>query len=142
GVLCAALVLPLTGCGSEGTNGVGDLSVAAIEKKARDAAGAADSVRLSGTVVSKGQAYRLEMRLQKSGGIGEVSTRGGDDFQLLRVKDALYLKADSDFWSRQEQGENGDAPSKADRAAAKNLEGKYVKVPRSDAAYDQLSSFT
>jgi hypothetical protein len=143
GVLCAALVLSLTGCGAdEGTNGVADLSVAAIEKKARDAAESADSVRLSGTVVSKGQAYRLEMRLQKTGGIGEVSTRGGDDFQLLRVKDTLYLKADSDFWTRQEQGGDGGTPSKADRAAAKNLEGKYVKVPKTDAVYEQLSSFT
>ncbi len=143
GVLCAALVLPLAGCGAdEGTNGVAGLSVGAIEKKARAAATAAESVRLSGTVVSKGQAYRLEMRLKKSGGVGEVSTRGGDNFQLLRVTDALYLKADSGFWIQQEQGKDGDAPSKADRAAAKKLEGKYVKVPQSDSAYEQLSGFT
>lgn len=144
GALCAALSLLLTGCGAadEGTNGVSELSAGTIEKKARAAAGAADSVRLSGTVVSKGQAYRLEMRLKRSGGIGEVSTRGGNNFQLLRVKDALYLKASSEFWIQQEQGADADSPSKADRAAAKKLQGKYVKVPQGDSAYDQLSSFT
>lgn len=142
-VLGAVLSLLLTGCGAdEGTNGVSELSPGAIEKKARAAAGAADSVRLSGTVVSKGQAYRLEMRLKRSGGIGEVSTRGGNTFQLLRVKDELYLKANSEFWIQQEQGADADSPSKADRAAAKKLEGMYVKVPKGDSAYDQLSSFT
>jgi hypothetical protein len=143
-VLCAAAALLLTGCGDadEGTNGVAELPVAKVEKKARAAAGAAESVRLSGTVVSKGQAYRLEMRLKKSGGVGEVSTRGGDTFQLLRVEDALYLKANAGFWLQQEQGKDGGAPSSADRAAAKNLQGKYVKVPHGDSSYDQLSSFT
>lgn len=143
-VLCGVLSLLLTGCGGadEGTNGVSELSAGTIEKKARAAAEAADSVRLSGTVVSKGQAYRLEMRLKRSGGIGEVSTRGGDTFQLLRVKDELYLKANSAFWIQQEQGADAGSPSKADRAAAKKLDGMYVKVPESDSAYDQLSSFT
>jgi hypothetical protein len=141
--LCAALVLLLAGCADEGTNGVSDLSVRAIEKKARAAADSADSVRLSGTVVTKGQAYRLEMRLQKSGGIGEVSTRDGDNFQLLRVDDTLYLKADSDFWIQQQKADGGDGNAgKADRAAAKQLEGKYVKVPETDSAYDKLSVFT
>ncbi|HET6635178.1 MAG TPA: hypothetical protein VFH77_09125 [Streptomyces sp.] len=143
-VLGAVLPLLLAGCGGadEGTNGVSELSAGTIEKKARAAAEAADSVRLSGTVVSKGQAYRLEMRLKRSGGIGEVSTRGGNTFQLLRVKDELYLKANSEFWIQQEQGADADSPSKADRAAAKKLEGMYVKVPKGDSAYDQLSSFT
>lgn len=143
GSLCAALVLLLAGCGDEGSNGVSDLSVKDIEQKARAAADSADSVRLSGTVVTKGQAYRLEMRLQTSGGIGEVSTRDGDNFQLLRVDDTLYLKADADFWIRQEQADGGHGSiGKADRAAAQQLEGKYVKVPRSDSAYDKLSVFT
>jgi hypothetical protein len=145
GAICAALALALTGCGSEdpdeGTNGVGRLPAATIEKKARAAVGTAEAVRLSGTVVSKGRTYRLEMRLKKSGGIGEVAARGGDTFQLLRLEKDLFLKAGTDFWAHQEQGAKGD-PSEADMAAARKLEGKYVKVPQDDPAYAQLSGFT
>ncbi|AXK37763.1 hypothetical protein DVA86_29865 [Streptomyces armeniacus] len=143
--MCVGLSAALAGCGGEeppkGTNGVDELSAAKIEKKARAAVQQAESVRLSGTIVSKGQTYRLEMRLKSSGGIGEVSSKGGDTFQLLRVDKDLYLKADSDFWAHQEKGD-GEEPSKADVAAAGKLEGKYVKVPDEDPAYEQLSGFT
>lgn len=146
GVICAGLTAALTGCGGEepakGDNGVDGLSPAKIEKKTRAAVEQADSVRLSGTIVSKGKTYRLEMRLKHSGGIGEVSSKGGDTFQLLRVDKDLYVKADSDFWVHQEQGGDGGKPSKADVAAAGKLKGKYVKVPSDDPAYKQLSGFT
>lgn len=144
--LCVGLSAALTACGSEedpdkGTNGLAKLTATKIEKKARNAAERAESVRLSGTIVSKGHTYRLEMRLKKSGGIGEVSTNGGDTFQLLRIEKDLYLKAGSAFWIHQKKGDKGK-PSEADQAAARKLEGKYVKVPQEDPAYKQLSGFT
>ncbi|MCT2591910.1 hypothetical protein LHJ74_18730 [Streptomyces sp. N2-109] len=148
GAICLGLSVLLTACGggeekpAEKTNGMEKLSAAEIEKKARNAAEAADSVRLSGSIVSKGQTYRLEMRLKRGGGIGEVSTKGGDTFQLLRVKKDLYLKANSEFWAHQEQEEDSAEPSKADMTAAAKLEGMYVKVPDGDPAYEQLSGFT
>ncbi|MDJ1136681.1 hypothetical protein [Streptomyces iconiensis] len=144
-VVCAGATVALSGCGAEedpdkGTNGVGKLSPAKIEMKARKAAEKAEAVRVSGNVVSKGQTYRIKMRLKRDGGVGEVSAQGGATFELLRVRSDLYLKAGTDFWAKQEKG--GSEPTKSDVAAAGKLEGKYVKVPRNDPAYKQLSGFT
>lgn len=134
----------LVGCAEEkdpdeGTNGVGKLSAAQIERKARQAAKSADAVRLSGSVASKGSAYRLDMRLKSNGGAGEVSAKNGPRFELLRIDKDLYLKADADFWL----GGGGDGEQSAtDRESAQKLEGKYVKVPESDPSHEQLSGFT
>ncbi|MFR9674322.1 hypothetical protein [Streptomyces sp. TR06-5] len=143
--ICVGLSTSLTACGSEnpdkGTNHVQDLPAAKIEKKARAMVDGADSVRLSGTLVTKGHTYRLEMRLKDAGAIGEVATKGGETFSLLRVEKTLYIKAGSDFWIAQESGDKKE-PSKADLSAAQKLEGKYVKVPSGDPAYDRLNGFT
>ncbi|WFB11586.1 hypothetical protein LRS74_11220 [Streptomyces sp. LX-29] len=143
--MCAALTVALAGCGGDGegkdpdagTNGVGKLPATKIESKARKAAGGAGSVHLSGTLVSKGRTFTLDMRLKGNGGTGQVSSQGGT-FELLRVGQDLYLKADAGFWAHQEAGK----PSEADTAAARKLDGKYVKVPVGDPSYEQLSGFT
>ncbi|GEB52187.1 MULTISPECIES: hypothetical protein [Streptomyces] len=143
-VVCASATTVLSACGGEdpdaGTNGVGKLSAAKIEKKARAAADGARSVKVSGNVVSKGRSYRLTMQLTEDGGTGEVSSRGGSTFELLRVRKDLYLKAGTDFWAS--QGKDGGKPGKSDTAAAGKLDGKYVKVPHDDPAYQQFSGFT
>ncbi|MFF2651206.1 hypothetical protein [Streptomyces sp. NPDC058045] len=142
--VCAGLLATgtLAGCGGgssggdpdAGTNGAGKLTAAKIQAKARSAAQAARTVRLSGTVVSNGHPYRLDMRLTGDGGSGAVTFKGRT-FRLLRVGEHLYLKADAEFW----QQRDGEAK---DSAAAQKLDGKYVKVPQGDPAYDQLSVFT
>lgn len=136
GLVSAPLLTGCLGLGGDpdsGTNGVGKLPAQTIEQKASSAAGSATAVRLTGTVVSGGQTYRLDMRLRADGGVGEVTTKG-DTFQLLRVGDDLYLKASADFY--------GDGDSKDSQAAAAKLNGKYVKVPPGDPAYQQFSGFT
>jgi hypothetical protein len=134
---CALAVtgaVALTGCGSDdpdaGTNGVGKLPAATIQAKTRAAADAAPAVRLSGTVVTSGLTYTLDMRLKADGGTGSVTSKAGT-FRLLRVGKQLYLKADADFWNH-----GGDA------SAGGKLEGKYVKVPQTDPAYKKFSGFT
>ena len=97
-VLCAGLTVALTACAGEdpdkGTNGVGKLTAAQIEKKARAAADAADAVRLTGKLVSKGGTYSLNMRLSGEGGTGSVTSKQYT-FALLRIGDELFLKADA-----------------------------------------------
>lgn len=140
GALCAGLVAGMTGlagCGAEenpdaGTNGVAKLPAAKIQQKAQTAAKVARSVRLAGSVVSKGSTYKLDMRLTDDGGSGEVRSKGRM-FELLRVGGQLYLKADAGFWSSQGKGSQGSADK---------LDGKYVKVPQGDPAYKQFSGFT
>lgn len=149
--MCAgvvAAVAGLTGCGGAedpdaGTNGVGKLPAPKIQSRSTKVAAAASAVRLSGTVVSKGHTYTLDMRLKDEGGTGSVTSKG-QTFQLLRVGEQLFLKADSRFWAhKSDQGGQGDGkPGAGDDAAAAKLDGKYVKVPQGDPAYEQLSGFT
>ena len=140
--LCAGLTVGLTACAAdpdEGANGVGRLSAPEIERKAQTAADAAKAVRLSGTLVSKGGTFKLNMRLKQDGATGSVTTKNSV-FELLRVGDALYLKADAGFWSHEEEGDG--KPSEADTEAADKLDDKYVKVPQGDPSYKQLRGFT
>lgn len=132
---CALVVgatAALSGCSGDpdaGTNGVGKLPADTIQTKTRAAADAAEAVRLSGTVVTSGRSYTLDMRLKSDGGTGSVTSKGAT-FRLLRVGEQLYLKADAAFW-------NG-----GDTTAADKLEGKYVKVPATDPSYKKFSGFT
>lgn len=149
-LVCAGLALSATACAEEkpdpdkGTNGVGKLTAAEIETKARTTAGAAKAVRVSGTLVSKGGTFKLDMRLKDGGGTGSVTSQQ-ETFELLRIDDALYLKADASFWVHQDEGGGEQAaagPSDADRQAAGKLGGKYVKVPQGDPAYKEFRGFT
>ncbi|MFF4112655.1 hypothetical protein ACFY0P_04090 [Streptomyces sp. NPDC001714] len=131
--VCALAVL--TGCGGDpdaGTNGVGKLSPDAIQSKTRAAASSVAAVRMAGTVVTSGRTYELDMRLNKEGGTGSVTSKGAT-FQLLRVGGTLYLQADAGFWNHADG---------SDTTAATKLDGKYVKVPRTDPAYKKFSGFT
>lgn len=139
--LCVGLAAALSACAEdpdEGTNGVGKLTATEIESKAQSAAGSAKAVRLSGTLVSKGVTYKLNMRLKNTGGAGSVATKNSS-FELLRVGDALYMKAGAAFWRR---AESSGEPTKEDVQAADKLDGKYVKVPQDDPSYQRLRGFT
>ncbi|MEU9763687.1 hypothetical protein [Streptomyces sp. NPDC047985] len=141
-VLCAGLSAALTACAGEdpdkGTNGVGKLSAERIEKKARTAADTADAVHLAGTLVGKDGTYKLDMRLRGDGGAGSVALKD-TTFELLRIGDELYLKADAAFWSHEEKP---GADTAAGEDAADKLQNKYVKVPKDDPTYKQLRGFT
>ncbi|MFI8288831.1 hypothetical protein EAO71_31105 [Streptomyces sp. ms191] len=140
--LCAGLAAGLTACASdpdEGTNGVGKLTATAIEEKAQSAADAAKAVRLAGTLVSKGGTYKLNMRLKQNGASGSVTTKNGT-FELLRIDEALYLKADAGFWAHDDKA--AETPGDADTEAADTLDDKYVKIPQDDPSYKQLRGFT
>ncbi|PAZ16558.1 hypothetical protein CLM62_07500 [Streptomyces sp. SA15] len=141
GAMCALVVTGtgLTGCSEDpdaGTNGVGKLPAAQIQSKTRAAAEAAGAVRLSGNVVVGERTYRLDMRLKSDGATGSVTAQD-TTFQLLRVGEHLFLKADADFWTDADgKGDGSDA------AAAHKLDGKYVKVPQGDPSYKKFSVFT
>lgn len=129
----------LAGCGADpdaDTNGVGKLSADEIQSRTAAAAKQAGTVRLSGSVVSQGGTYKLDMRLSENGGTGSVTAKG-NTFQLLKVDDELYLKAGASFWKSEPGGDKGGSASAADK-----LDGKYVRVPQGDPAYDQFSGFT
>ncbi|MFC9132948.1 hypothetical protein ACFT4A_39760 [Streptomyces sp. NPDC057099] len=139
--MCALLVTGtvLTGCAedpNEGTNGVGRLPAGKIQSKTRTAAESAGAVRVHGSVVSGEKTYALDMRLKDDGGEGSVTTEG-TTFQVLRIGEQLFVKADAGFWSHGD-GQGG----KGDGDAASKLDGKFVKVPQGDPAYKKFSGFT
>ncbi|WP_078856671.1 hypothetical protein [Streptomyces sp. NBRC 109706] len=119
----------------EETNGVDELPPEEIEEAARTAAAEATSVRLSGTVLADGASYRLDMRLGPEGAVGEVSAEGAT-FELLRVGDEMYMRADAAFW------ETEGIPEELDSDPTQKLDGKYVLVVTDDPAYAELSGFT
>ncbi|MGW4732539.1 hypothetical protein ACWEQC_25750 [Streptomyces shenzhenensis] len=130
----------LTGCSEDpdaGTNGVGKLPADTIQSRTRAAADSAGAVRLSGTVVTSGSTYKLDMRLKADGGTGSVTSEGAT-FGLLRIGKQLYLKADAGFWSHADSGDGKGGET----ATADKLDGKYVKVPQGDPAYKKFSGFT
>lgn len=137
--MCALVVTGtglLSGCSEDpdaGTNGVGKLTPDKIQSKTRAAAESAEAVRLSGTVVTNGRTYTLDMRLKSGGGSGSVTSKGVA-FGLLRIGGQLYLKADAEFWNH--------ADGEKDAAAGGKLDGKYVKVPQGDPSYKKFSGFT
>ncbi|MFE9609016.1 hypothetical protein [Streptomyces sp. NPDC006012] len=138
--LAVAGATGVTGCSEDpdaGTNGVGRLSAGQIQSRTRSAADSAGALRLSGTVVASGKTYQLDMRLNADGGTGSVTSKGAA-FQLLRIGDQLYLKADVDFWRHVD----GAGAKGGDAASADKLDGKYVKVPHGDPAYKKFSGFT
>jgi hypothetical protein len=131
----------LTGCSEdpdEGTNGVGKLPPAKIQSRTKAAADGADTVRLSGSVVSNGRTYKLDMRLKEDGGSGSVTSEGAT-FRLLKVGDKVFLKADADFWKHEVSGNH---TNDSETAAADKLDGMYVKVPTDDPVYKRFSGFT
>ncbi|MFF7363422.1 hypothetical protein [Streptomyces sp. NPDC008125] len=142
--LGAQLALGLTACAGddpdEGTNGIGKLSAAEIDSRARAAADAATAVHLAGTLLSKDGSYTLDMRLNADGGTGSVTSKE-NTFAVLRVGDDLYLKADAAFWSAEQDAQGGKGADD-DAEAAEKLDGKYVKVPEDDPTYTRLRGFT
>ncbi|MER5446132.1 hypothetical protein ABT065_10905 [Streptomyces sp. NPDC002764] len=144
GAMCALVVTGtgfLTGCSEDpdaGTNGVGKLSAAQIQSRTRAAARSAQTVRLSGTVVTNGRTYTLDMRLKPDGGTGSVTSKGVA-FGLLRIGEELYLKAGAGFWNHADGDHAGGGTG---AASAGKLDGKYVKVPQGDPSYKRFSGFT
>jgi hypothetical protein len=145
--MCALVVTgtaALSGCSEDpdaGTNGVGKLSADKIQARTRTAAGSATALHLSGTVVTSGRTYELDMRLKSDGGTGSV-TAGGTTFRLLRVGEQLFLKADAEFWHPENSKDGDSGGTDSDTAAADKLDGKFVKVPQGDPSYKKFSGFT
>ncbi|MDT0307692.1 hypothetical protein RM780_12060 [Streptomyces sp. DSM 44917] len=138
---CAGLLaLTSAACSSpedpdEGTNGVGELPPEEIAERARRAAASAETVRLSGTVLTQGVTYELDVRLGTEGAAGQVSAEG-TTFELLRIGEELYIRADAAFW------EAAELPEELETDPAETLEGRYVRVPPEDPAYAEFSGFT
>jgi hypothetical protein len=127
-LLLAAVAL--AGCGGSTSNGEASKSAPTILADARQAALAADSVRIVGSVHNGGQAISLDLSLaQKSGG-GTV-TLNGSKVEVIHVGGKAYIRADAAFYRRL-----GAA------AAGRSFAGKWVQVPITSQRFAEYITLT
>jgi hypothetical protein len=137
-VLAAAAGLALTGCGGSGgpstlhvktVNGEAGKSAGQILRDARSAVTRASSVHLSGELQTTAT-LGLNLYLGAKGGRGTVSTNGLV-VRVTRIGNAAYLSGTSTFYRQF-----------TDAAGIHLLEGRWLKVPISDARFGAFGDLT
>jgi hypothetical protein len=125
-------VVALTGCGGAATvNGVAAKPPADVVAAAKAAADAANSVHVSGSLVSNGSPVTLDLNLLAGeGGRGQVS-EDGLSFELIHVGGTVYLKGSPAFYQHL-----GGA------TAAQLLQGRWLKAPATIGSFASLASLT
>src|SRR5689334_15474527 len=129
--LLLLLAATLAGCGGSGSNGESSKSAAAILADARQAALAADSVRVSGTIHDVGQTIGLDLSITKGDGGGTMTIRGSK-VDVIRAGNTAYIRAGADFYKQVGAGS----------AAGRLLAGKWLKVPSSNPDFSPLVELT
>jgi ABC-type glycerol-3-phosphate transport system substrate-binding protein len=122
----------LAGCGGSGPSGEASKSGSAILADARQAALAADSVRIVGTVRNAGQVISLDLSVAAQGRGGGTMTLNGSKVDVTRVGHTMYMRAGAEFYRR----------FGARTAAGRLLDGKWVKVPTTTQNFAQLVLLT
>lgn len=111
-------------------NGVSALSAEQILARAKSALGAADAVRIAGSGKDEGTVVKLDMRYGADGAVGDFII-DGQRLDLLRVRDDVYVKGSTSFWT-----------TFANASVGKLLGGKYVKTSTTDARFKDLAEIT
>ena len=120
----------LAGCGgSSSGNGVASKSPTEIIAAAKTAADGASAVHVSGSTVSAGTPITLDLSLVAGkGGRGRVA-ENGLSFELIQLEGTLYIKGSPAFYKHF-----------AGAAAARLLQGKWLKAPATSTSFAGLSS--
>jgi hypothetical protein len=119
--LLFALGVALAGCGGSSHDGVASKPPRAILAAAQAASAKATSVHVSGSIegASAHESFDIEI-LAGKGTRGRVTTDGAS-FELIETAGTVYVKGDAAFYERI-----------GGRAAARRLDGKWLKAPASD----------
>ncbi|MFD4629564.1 hypothetical protein ACFVYR_06400 [Streptomyces sp. NPDC058284] len=119
-VACAAAVIGVTGCSSDGDKDPFDgMSADKIADKASKASKDAGSYRMKGQMKQNGQASDVEFAVAESGDCkGTVGSAKTGKAEFLSVGEFRYSKGDDKFWD-----------SKGGGATAELLKGRWVKQP-------------
>jgi hypothetical protein len=129
----AATAAILAGCGGGGSssNGEASKSATAILADARQAALAAGSARVTGTIHDSGQTIGLDLKITGQGG-GGTMTLQGSKLDIVRIGKNVYIRAPSSFYEKVGAG----------KAAGQLLDGRWLKAPASTPDFAQLASLT
>jgi hypothetical protein len=125
-------IVTLAGCGTTSkTNGIAAKQPAEALAAAKAAAHAASSVHVSGSAASGGSPITLDLDLVAGqGGRGQVS-ENGLSFEVIHVGNTVYIKGTPAFYRRV-----------GGPAAARLLQGKWLKAPASVGSFASLASLT
>jgi hypothetical protein len=93
-VVAAFVTLPLTGCGGTPSDGLEDKSAAQVVEEAAAALRAAKSVHVIGTSVTDGASAEVDLRIIQDGSSSGTITLEGAQFEITRVGEVTYVKAD------------------------------------------------
>jgi hypothetical protein len=134
----AACVLLLAGCGgsSGGTssNGLASKSPDQILAAAKAASEGAATVHIDGSVITEGKPISLNMELVAGKGAKGRITVEGNSIDVVELENAFYIRGSAAFYARV-----------GGPAAAKLLEGRWLKAPTSKgefAAFAQLTNLS
>jgi hypothetical protein len=111
-------------------NGVSALSAEQILARAKSALSAADAVHIAGSGKDADTSVKIDMRYGEDGAAGTFFI-DGQRLDLLRVRDDVYVKGSTSFWT-----------TFADASVGKLLGGKYVKTSTTDARFKDLADIT
>ncbi len=128
----ALLAAAITGCGSSSEgNGIARKTPTEILAGAKVLADSANSVHVSGSILSGRAPITLDMYLLASkGGRGQVS-ENGLSFELIQIHGNVFLKGSPAFYRHV-----------AGATAAQLLQGRWLKAPASAGNLASLASLT
>ena len=128
------LVVAVAGCGGGGgakSNGVADLTANEILTQIQKAVADAKSVHVVGSGKTGGTPIALDLQLASGkGGAGHIEV-GGYGFDLVRIGDKLYFKADAKALRHYAGG-----------VVAQLLAGKWFEVPATSGGFGSFAPFT
>lgn len=125
-------VLLASGCGSSGDPLKGK-SGDEIVSQAKQSLTNAKSVHMAGTIGDSDGEVTLDLTITQTGNAEGSMTLEGSKVNVVKTSDAMYLKADADFWNK----------ATGQDAVGKLVAGKWLKVPAdASSEFGDLSSFT
>lgn len=131
-IVLSVLAVAACGCGSSSSgNGIASKTPAEIVAAAKQAADGASSVHVVGSIVAEGAPLTLDLDLVDGrGGRGKLS-QNGVSFELIEVGGDIYIKGGAAFYEHM-----GSA------AAARLLQGKWLKAPAGSGSFATFGSLT
>ena len=133
-VCLAIAVVAQAGCGGGGgpkSNGITEMTASQIVTEMQKAVAGAKSVHITGSGTTGGTKLSLDLQLERgTGGSGHIEI-GGYGFDIVRIDDKLYFKAD-------EAALNHFAGS----VAGNLLAGKWFEVGAGTSGFGSFTPFT
>ncbi|MEU9705142.1 hypothetical protein [Streptomyces sp. NPDC047981] len=114
-----------------------DLTPDAIADRAVDATQSASSLRMTGRVVSEGQALDIDIALDDKNNCTGVMKVEGGTAELRQADRITYLKGDEKFW-RASMTSQGVPPPQID-ATIELVKGRWLKITPGQAGSSDLS---